>query len=670
MTVAQARRSSSESSGQQPASRLFGAIFPGERRVWLIAGAVLAAMLVAIAVALLQPRDDLLSSNSVGARSATVILPAHTPLCVPRLRVPAGTGQVRFNLSTRSELLPALEVVIHEQGGGVVKGSLPSSPIPGHRDVSIPVPRFASQPESVAADVCLISAGEVFAWGNDNLQANVPAPTLGGVPQHNRVAVWFLGPAGQRRSILSQLGEMFRRAALFRAGFVGAWTYWVLFGLVFPALAYGAIRLLAGAEEPRKRRVPLPVMVGIIAFGVAASWALVTPAFQSPDESEHFAYAQYFAETGRAVETTQSARPVYSDTEGVALEAVKHDSVIELVDARPPWLLADERRYDQEVKALGPEPLQDNGGGFHPATAPHTPAYYSLLAPAYFLTRTASPFSQLFAMRLTSALLGALTAVLAMLIAAELLPGRRALACAAGLLVAFAPMFGFISGAVNNDNGVNLATALLVYLVVRSLRRGLTPVVGVALGATLVAGPLLKGTAYAALSARDSGLAAGDAAPASPSRTHRTRLADRNVCCAPADLGRSVRGPAPHHLHDPWRQRARHDAGRVPQSEDLPLLVDTRDAAVQAVVDQPQLDDHPLAVLQHLYRAGVRFVRLVRDPVSSVGLRRDRGGSRRPGDSWSAGGMAAAPRRHAVPAGVGFPDCGARCRYLRGRGCL
>ena len=45
---------------------------------------------------------------------------------------------------------------------------------------------------------------------------------------------------------------------------------------------------------------------------------------------------------------------------------------------------------------------------------------------------------------------------------------------AAGLLVAFHPMFGFISGAVNNDNGINAAAALALYLVIRALRRGLT----------------------------------------------------------------------------------------------------------------------------------------------------------------------------------------------------
>lgn len=450
-------------------------------------------MLVAIGVALAQPREDLLGGNSVGARSATAIVPAHTPLCVPDLRVPADTGQVRFNVDTSTEPMPALEVAIHEHGGAIVRGSIPGSPVPGHRYVLIPVARFPSHPESVEADVCLISSGQVIVWGNDNLQANVPAPTLGGAPLHNRVAVWFVGAVGQQRSILSQIGEMFQRAALFRSGVVGAWTYWLLFLLVLPALAYGAIRLLANADRPRSRRVPLPVMVGVISFGVAASWAFVTPAFQSPDESEHFAYAQYFAETGRAVETAQTARPVYSDSEGIALEAVKHDSVIERADARPPWLRADERQYREELPIYK---RQADGGGFHPATSVHTPAYYSLLAPAYLLTRGDSVFSQLLAMRLTSALLGALTAVLAMLIVGELLPGRRALACAAGLLVAFEPMFGFISGAINNDVGVNLATALLVYLVVRSLRRGLTPAVGAALGATLVAAPLLKGTGY------------------------------------------------------------------------------------------------------------------------------------------------------------------------------
>lgn len=471
--------------------RPWRSIFPGDRRVWLVSGGVIALALVGVVIALLRPHQELLGTNSVGARSEVAYVPAKARLCVPSLRVPAGTGQVGFNLAMGGTS-PAFEVQLREHGGRVVRGTAPASS-GGHRQYDIAVPTLPSRPAWVMAEVCLIAHGAVYAYGNDNLQDNVAPPTLRGKPLRNRVGVWFLGPPGATRSIASQMGEMFRRAALFRPGFVGTWTYWLLLFALFPALAYSALRLLATAEARRSRRVPLALAVGIVAFGIAATWALITPAFQGPDESEHFAYGQYFAETGEAIQTVQTARPPYSDAEGFALEAVFHTSVIERPETRPPWIAAAQTQYEREAKIL--RLSQSDGGGYHPATSPHTPAYYSLLAPAYFVAR-GSIFSELFAMRLTSALMGALTAVLAMLLVLELLPGRRALAVAAGLLVAFEPMFSFVSGAVNNDNGVNLGAALLIYLAVRAMRRGLGWPLGVAIGATMVATPLMKGTGY------------------------------------------------------------------------------------------------------------------------------------------------------------------------------
>jgi 4-amino-4-deoxy-L-arabinose transferase-like glycosyltransferase len=461
--------------------------------VWIVSGAILAILLVVMIVALLKPREDLLGSNSIGPRDATAILPANQPLCMPHLRVPAGTGQVQYMLDTRAEPRPALAVAIHEYSGATIRGSSPPSPQGGHHFYSVPIPTLPARPEFVSAEVCLTAKAQMFGWGEAAPQGNVPLPTVGGARINAHVGIWFLGPAGAHRSIASQVGEMFRRAALFGAGFVGEWTYWLLLFLVMPALAYAALRVLATADADRSRRIPLALAVGLIAFGVAGSWALITPAFQAPDESEHLAYGQYFAETGKAVDSAPSTRPPYASSEVLALEAVDHTSVIELPDARPPWLAADRQEYKEDPKHLLP---RDNGGGFHPATSTHTPAYYSLLAPGYLLTRGDSAFSQLFAMRLTSALLGALTAILAMLIVGELLPGRRGLAAAAGLLVAFEPVFALTSGSVNNDNGVNTAAALLIYLIVRALRRGMSPLLAAAIGATLVAAPLLKATGY------------------------------------------------------------------------------------------------------------------------------------------------------------------------------
>jgi 4-amino-4-deoxy-L-arabinose transferase-like glycosyltransferase len=99
-------------------------------------------------------------------------------------------------------------------------------------------------------------------------------------------------------------------------------------------------------------------------------------------------------------------------------------------------------------------------------------------------------------MRLVSALLGALTAACAFLMLRELLPRHPAIAVAGGVLVAFEPMFGFMSGSVNNDMGVNAAGAVLLYLLVRGLRRGLSVGLAIAIGLTLAVAPLMKATGF------------------------------------------------------------------------------------------------------------------------------------------------------------------------------
>src|SRR5260370_31383971 len=75
-------------------------------------------------------------------------------------------------------------------------------------------------------------------------------------------------------------------------------------------------------------------------------------------------------------------------------------------------------------------------------------------------------------MRLVSVLLAGIAAACAYAAVRELLPGHPALSAGAGLLVAMQPMYGFISGVVNNDAGIAAGAAVLLYLLVRGLRRG------------------------------------------------------------------------------------------------------------------------------------------------------------------------------------------------------
>ena len=69
-------------------------------------------------------------------------------------------------------------------------------------------------------------------------------------------------------------------------------------------------------------------------------------------------------------------------------------------------------------------------------------------------------------------LLGACVVYLTYLLALEVSPQRSDLALAAAALVAFNPMFIFISGSVNNDNLIVPLATLILWLVVRTLRQG------------------------------------------------------------------------------------------------------------------------------------------------------------------------------------------------------
>jgi hypothetical protein len=482
----------------------------GTRAVWVPAAVIGAIMLALVVWQLAIPRDYYTGSNSVGVRSVVANVNVGQRLCVPGLNLPAGTGRIRLAMFAHRPQFAAKVSVLSASGSVSTR----MIGVPGPTSIAFPeadIQPRPSVPASVPATVCVAPLdGPVAFGGMAGLQSNQVPALLNGAPVASRVSVWFLPPAGQRRSLLSQAGAIFSRAALFRPGAVGAWTYPVLLFVVLPLTWALSLLLLLRAVTGRplavgRLKLRPAVAVGLIAFANAASWALITPAFNAPDEPDHFAYAQYFAETGHAPARSPDARPPYSTKETLGLDAVNVYSQVSLPEARPPWLSVNQSRWEK-LAASGPQPA-DNGGGVTAAASSHQPAYYALLAPAYAAVSSQSVFSQLTAMRLVSALLGAIAAVCAFGIVRELLPRQRAAAVAAGLMVAFHPMFGFISGAVNNDNGINAAAALALYLVIRALRRGLTWRVALMLGVTLALAPRMKETGYEIYPAVAVGLA-------------------------------------------------------------------------------------------------------------------------------------------------------------------
>lgn len=213
----------------------------------------------------------------------------------------------------------------------------------------------------------------------------------------SRISVWFLPPDGRQRSLLASLGTIFDRAALFRPGFVGPWTYPVLLFVVLPLTWLLSLLLLlkAAAGRPlrlRGRRVRAGLLIGLVAFLNAGSWALITPAFNTPDEPDHFAYVQYLAETGHTPSKVPSAQPAFSTEQVLAINATDTYSVISNTEARPPWLSSDVRTWEHLRAGLKPHP-RNNGGGYTPAAAIHDPPYYALGALAYLIVRHESVLS-------------------------------------------------------------------------------------------------------------------------------------------------------------------------------------------------------------------------------------------------------------------------------------
>lgn len=195
--------------------------------------------------------------------------------------------------------------------------------------------------------------------------------------------------------------------------------------------------------------------VVFLALGVAYMFA--TPIFEPPDEINHYPVVQHIATTG----TLPVQRP------GV-------ETLWEQEGSQPPlyyligagltgWIdtsdLPELRQRNPHAK-FGIPLDPDNR-----AIAVHTPAEAfpwrgSVLA--------------VYLLRAFGLLLGAGTVALTYLLAATLWPDRRWMPHLAAALVAFNPMFLFISASVNNDNLMNLLGAWVLLVVVRLLKDGIT----------------------------------------------------------------------------------------------------------------------------------------------------------------------------------------------------
>jgi hypothetical protein len=209
------------------------------------------ALVVGIAfVAWRAGANDSTVAFSVGPGPTPVafILPPRFEVCQTPIEVLADTDAVTFWVRTRRRDTP-LEVILRDPRGRAL----------GRDRVRVgaggPTPataRFAPVREGATIALCIRNRGSAPVFPSGGEQEADSGVVSGSRRSGSDLTLLFLRE--RSRSPLSLVPTMFRRAAVFRFGWVGSWTFWALAALVLiavPALcAYALARAARDPDQP------------------------------------------------------------------------------------------------------------------------------------------------------------------------------------------------------------------------------------------------------------------------------------------------------------------------------------------------------------------------------------------------------------------------------------
>ncbi len=194
------------------------------------------AFLVLTLAWLLGTHTEVVGTNSTGSRFS---LPGPAPgqrLCTLGLTLPGNANAIRIQIGA-AQGAPAPATLRLAAGGQtrVSKGTVP----PGRFGAVFP---FRPIGHEARARWCLTSSRPIVAGLGD-----VSANNYGGITTIDGKGVGLLNVAYLKlpsRSLVDALPAAARHASVFRAGFVGAWTYWLLVPIILLAWIAGLRVLL------------------------------------------------------------------------------------------------------------------------------------------------------------------------------------------------------------------------------------------------------------------------------------------------------------------------------------------------------------------------------------------------------------------------------------------
>ena len=209
-----------------------------------------------------------------------------------------------------------------------------------------------------------------------------------------------------------------------------------------------------GEVFPLRRATDRAIWAVVLAFVVlAATYSVVTPLFEASDELCHYPYVAHLANGG-----------------GLPVQDPAHPGPWLQEGSQPPLYYALAALITRWVPSsdlpqiLVRNPHADIGVVRSDGNANmviHTPQEAWPYRGATLAVHLARAFS---------IILGALTVLFTYGVGLEVLPGQPGIALGAAAVVAFTPMFLFISGSVNNDNLLVTLSTISLWLLLRLLR--------------------------------------------------------------------------------------------------------------------------------------------------------------------------------------------------------
>jgi hypothetical protein len=216
------------------------------RRALLALLVPVALAVAALAVVGAGDRRGLVSGVPVAPVAISAVVMPGQESCQQPISVAEAFGQVGFHVGTAKLPGPELVVTVRDADGTPLRSGRLEG---GYPDNSAPVVLVGEVRPRRGLAVCIKNVGDSTLALLGSAGDLVPSTRvyLEGRPGNTELTMSFY--TADRPSALGEVPRILERAALFRPGWVGAWTFWglaVVLVVGVPLLLVGALRSSAG----------------------------------------------------------------------------------------------------------------------------------------------------------------------------------------------------------------------------------------------------------------------------------------------------------------------------------------------------------------------------------------------------------------------------------------